>query len=81
MTEDGRTQYCLQPSRRRSFCPQSIFALYQREALLRDSRSLREVSRSVREDSRSLCERERSVVRPMLAESGSKNRLSQASQR
>jgi len=27
--------------------PQSIFALYQREALLRDSRSLREDSRSL----------------------------------
>ena len=53
---------------------QSIFALYQREGLLRDLRSLRE-------DSRSLCEQERSVVRPMVAESGSKNRLSQASQR
>ena len=61
--------------------PQSIFALYQREARLRDSRSLREDSRSLREDSRSLCERERSVVRLMFAESGSKNRLSQASQR
>src|SRR5215469_17107388 len=58
----------------RSFCPQSIFALYQREALLRDSRSLRE-------DSRSLCARERSVVRPAFGEFGSKNRLSQASQR
>ena len=54
--------------------PQSIFVLYQREARLRDSRSLRE-------DSPSLCERERSVVSPMFAESGSKNRLSQASQR
>ena len=56
------------------FAPQRIFVLYQREALLRDSRSLRG-------DSRSLCERERSVVRPAFAESGSKNRLSQASQR
>ena len=61
--------------------PQSIFALYQREARLRDSRSLRQDSRSLREDSPSLCERERSVVSPMFAESGSKNRLSQASQR
>ena len=61
--------------------PQSIFALYQREARLRDSRALRQDSRSLREDSPSLCERERSVVSPMFAESGSKNRLSQASQR
>jgi len=50
-------------------------------SLREDSRSLREDSRSLWEDSRSLCERERSVVRPMFAESGSKNRLSQASQR
>jgi hypothetical protein len=54
--------------------PQSIFALYQREALLRDSRSLRE-------DSRSLCGRERSVVRPDFADCESKNRSSQSSQR
>jgi len=54
--------------------PGAFLDLYQREALLRDSRSLRE-------DSRSLRERERSVVRPAFAESGSKNRLSQASQR
>ena len=45
--------------------PQSILALYQREALLRDSRSLRE-------DSRSLCGQERSVVRPDFAECESK---------
>ena len=63
------------------FARQSIFALYQREALLRDTRSLREDSRSLREDSRSLCEWERSVVIPAFAESGSKNRLSQARQR
>jgi len=55
---------------------ESIFAFYQREALLRDLRSLRDDLRSLREGSRSLCERERSVVRPMFAESGSKNRLS-----
>ena len=63
------------------FARQSIFALYQREALLRDTRSLRENSRSLRKDLRSLCERERSVVIPAFAESGSKNRLSQARQR
>ena len=44
---------------------QSIFALYQCEAFLRDSRSLRE-------DSRSVCGRERSVVRPDFAECESK---------
>jgi hypothetical protein len=54
--------------------PQSIFALYQREALLRDSRSLREHSRS-------LFGRERSLVRPDFAECESKNRSSQSSQR
>src|SRR5262249_25665308 len=54
--------------------PPSIFILYPREALLRDARSLREGSRL-------LCERKRSVIRPAFAESGSKNRLSQASQR
>jgi hypothetical protein len=54
--------------------PQSIFALYQREAFLRDSRSLRE-------DSRPLCGRERSVARPDFAECESKNRSSQSSQR
>jgi hypothetical protein len=48
--------------------------LYQREALLRDSRSLRE-------DSRFLCGRERSVVKPTFAECGVKNRSSQSSQR
>jgi hypothetical protein len=56
------------------FARQSIFALYQREALLRDSRSLRE-------DSRSLFGRESSVVRPDFAEYESKNRSSQSSQR
>jgi|SRR6516225_6922503 hypothetical protein len=41
----------------RSFCLQSIFALYQREALLQDSRPLRE-------DSRSLCGPGRSYPNP-----------------
>jgi hypothetical protein len=60
---------------------QSMSTLYQREALLRDTRSLREDSRLLREDSRSLCERERSVIRPDFAERESKNRSSQSSQR